>query len=62
MTQVINAAELDAYLLQVVQALHRTVNYALPRLNDEKEADKALEDCEEILTLVLDGRVADWLG
>jgi hypothetical protein len=62
MTQVINAAELDAYLLQVVQALHRTVNYALPRLNDEKETDKALEDCEEILTLVLDGRVADWLG
>ena len=62
MTQAQNAAELDAYLLQVVQALHRTVGYALPRLKDDKEADKALADCGEILGVILEGRVSEWLA
>jgi hypothetical protein len=62
MAQVENAAELDAYLLQVVQALHRTVKFALPRLKDDKEAGKALADCDEILGLVLEGRVSEWLA
>jgi hypothetical protein len=61
MTQVKNAAELDAYLQQVVQALHRTVNFALPRLKED-ESEKALADCNEILTVVLEGRVSEWLA
>lgn len=62
MAEVKNAAELDAYLQQVVQALHRTVNYALPRLKDDREAEKALHDCDEILEVILAGRVSDWLS
>lgn len=62
MTELQNAAELDAYLQQVVQALHRTVSYALPRLNDDTEAEKALRDCDEILAVILAGRVSDWIA
>ncbi len=62
MTAIKNAAELDAYLQQVVQALHRTVGYAMPRLQDVELAEKALHDCDEILTFVLAGRVSEWLG
>jgi hypothetical protein len=62
MTELQNAAELDAYLQQVVQALHRTVNYALPRLKDDDQTDKAIRDCDEILTVILAGRVSDWIA
>ncbi|HTM10082.1 MAG TPA: hypothetical protein VL754_16985 [Verrucomicrobiae bacterium] len=54
--------ELDTYLLQVVQALHLTVNHGITRLNDAKEADRALEDCDHILAVILAGQVSDWLS
>ena len=62
MTQTVNTKEVDEYLEQVVQALHRTVRYAIPHVKQESEvADKAVRDCEEILSVVMEGNVAEWL-
>ncbi len=62
MTQLTRAEDLDFYIQELVHALHRTVNYAMPRISDEKESDKALHDCEKIFRVVLEGRVEDWLA
>ena len=62
MTEPQKAEELDLYLQELVHALHQTVNYAVARLSDEKEAEKALHDCDKILAVVLEGRVEQWLG
>lgn len=60
--QAVNINEVDEYLEQVVQALHRTVRYAIPHVKQEPEvADKAVRDCEEILSVVMAGNVADWV-
>ena len=62
MTQAGNAAEMDEYLEQVVQALRRTVNYAIPHVKDPEIAAKAVEDCKEILDVVMEGKVLEWVG
>ena len=62
MTGLQNVEELDLYLQELVHALHQTVNYAVARLNDERETGKALHDCDKILAVVLEGRVEDWLA
>ena len=61
MAQATNTVELDEYLEQVVQALHRTVNYAIPHVKDPGIADKAIRDCKEILDVVMEGKVSEWL-
>jgi hypothetical protein len=61
MSQAVNTAELDEYLEQVVQALRRTVNYAVPHVKEPTIADKAVRDCGEILAVVMEGNVAEWL-
>jgi hypothetical protein len=62
MTQTISTAELDEHLQQVVQALHRTVGYAIPHAKEPEIAARALRDCEEILAVVMEGDVSEWLG
>ena len=59
--QAVNTKEIDEYLEQVVQALHRTVNYAIPHVKDTKITDKAVQDCAELLGVVMEGKVAEWL-
>jgi hypothetical protein len=61
MTQAPNTVGLDEYLNDIVRALHRTVSYAMPHLNDPKIADKAIRDCKEILDVVMEGDVSEWL-
>jgi len=61
MAQATNTAELNEYLEQVVQALHRTVNYAVPHVKDPIIANKAIKDCKEILDVVMEGKVSEWL-
>lgn len=61
MAQEVNPAELDAYLAQVVQALHRTVKYAIPHAKEPQIADKAVQDCKEILDITMEGKVSEWL-
>lgn len=62
MAQAVNTKEIDEYLEQVVQALHRTVRYAIPHVKKDAEvAGKAVKDCEEILSVVMEGNVSEWL-
>ncbi len=56
-----NTEELDAHLKDVVTALHGAVNWAMPHMNDPKIVDKAIQDCKEILDVVLEGKVSEWL-
>ncbi|MBI2998330.1 MAG: hypothetical protein HYY46_07725 [Deltaproteobacteria bacterium] len=61
MPQAPNTEALDEHLKDVVQALHGAVNWAMPHMNDPKIVDKAIQDCKEILDVVMEGKVSDWL-
>jgi hypothetical protein len=62
MPQAPNTEALDEHLKAVIQALHGAVNRAMPHLKDDpKVVDKAIEDCKEILDVVMEGNVSEWL-
>ncbi|MBI2985884.1 MAG: hypothetical protein HYY45_03870 [Deltaproteobacteria bacterium] len=61
MPQAPNTEALDEHLKDVVQALHGAVNWAMPHLNDPKIVDKAIQDSKEILDVIMEGKVSDWL-
>ncbi|MGH7774246.1 MAG: hypothetical protein ACREQA_18630 [Candidatus Binatia bacterium] len=61
MSQAPHTEELDEHLKDIIQAVHRAVNWAMPHLNDPKIVDKAIEDCREILDVVMEGNVSEWL-
>ena len=57
------AAPLDDYLREVVQTLHTAVNQGMRRAADDpRAATRQIEDCQEILSVILAGQVTDWLG
>lgn len=57
-----NTEAVDQQLKGFVQALHAAVNRAAPHVQDDpKLVDRALEDCKEILDVVLEGNVSEWL-
>jgi len=56
-----NTEALDEQLKQFVQALHGAVNWAMPHLDDPEIVDKAIQDCKEILDVVMEGNVSEWL-
>ena len=63
MTAVPNSRALDDHLQEMVLAIHAAVNRAMPHLNDDPAlVDQAIRDCREILEVVLEGNVAEWLG
>jgi hypothetical protein len=54
---------LDAHLQEIVLALHAAVGRALPHVKDDPAlVDQAIRDCAEILDVVLEGNVAEWLA
>lgn len=58
-----NTVALDEHLKEVVQALHAAVNRALPHLKDDPNlVGQAIRDCKEILDVVLEGKVAEWIN
>lgn len=61
MPQAPNTEAMDEHLKDVVQALHGAINWAMPHLNDPKIVDKAIQDCKEILDVVMEGKVSEWL-
>ena len=61
MPQAPNTEAMDEHLKDVVQALHGAVNWAMPHLKDSKIVDKAIQDCKEILDVVIEGKVSEWL-
>ncbi len=62
MTQAPHTEELDEHLKEVVHALHSAVNWAMPHVSDPKVADRAIQDCKEILDTVMEGKVSEWLS
>ena len=61
MPQAPNTEALDEHLKDIIQAVHSAVNWAMPHLNDPKIVDKAIQDCKEILEVVMEGKVSEWL-
>jgi hypothetical protein len=63
MTPVPNLEALDLCLEEMVRALHAAVSRAIPHVSDDPAlVDRALADCTEILDVVLEGNVAEWLS
>ncbi len=56
-----NTEVLDEHLKEVVTALTSAVNWAMPHLKEPKIVDKAIHDCQEILDVVMEGKVSEWL-
>jgi hypothetical protein len=56
-----NTEKLDNHLLEVVGALHGAVKRGISHRNDLKVVDQAIEDCEEILDVIMVGHV-EWLN
>jgi hypothetical protein len=61
MTQAPHTVELDEHLKEVVAALHQAVNYGLPHVNEPEVVDKAIADCKEVLDVVMEGKVSEWI-
>lgn len=61
MSQSPHTNEMDEHLKEVVQALNSAVNWAMPHTKDPAIADKAIQDCKEILDTVMEGKVSEWL-
>ena len=57
-----NAEKLDEHLKEVVQALHGAVSWAMSHQKEPGPVDKAIHDCEEILDVVMQGKVDEWLN
>jgi len=57
-----NTEKLDEHLLEVVRALHGAVKQGVSHSNDSKVVDNAIEDCKEILDVIMAGDVKEWLN
>ena len=60
MEQAPNTERLDHHLQEVVQALQGAVNWGRSHRNDPKLVDKAIQDCKEILDVIMQGKVSEW--
>ena len=61
MAQAPNTVELDEYLKDFITAVHGAVSKAIPNIKDDKIVDQALKDCQEVLDVVMEGKVSEWL-
>ena len=57
-----NTEQLDAHLQEVVRALHGAVKQGVSHKNDPEVVKKAIADCEEILDVIMAGKVEEWLN
>ena len=56
-----NTVELDEHLKDCITAIHGAVSLAIPKIKDDKVVDQALQDCKEVLDMVMEGKVSEWL-
>jgi hypothetical protein len=56
-----NIEKLDEHLKEVVQALHGAVGWAMSHQKEPELIDKAIHDCEEILEVIMEGKVKEWI-
>ncbi len=57
-----NTAKLDEHLLEVVRALHGAVKQGVSHTDDPKIMETAIKDCKEILDVIMEGKVQEWLN
>jgi hypothetical protein len=57
-----NIEKLDEHLLEVVCALHGAVKQGMSHSDEPKVIDGAIRDCREILDVIMEGNVSDWLN
>ncbi|HEX9146728.1 MAG TPA: hypothetical protein VGA09_20845 [Candidatus Binatia bacterium] len=57
-----NTEKLDEHLLEVVRALHGAVKQGLSHSKEDKVMDTAINDCKEILDVIMAGNVKEWLN
>jgi hypothetical protein len=58
-----NTEALDQQFNEIIQALQKAVSTAMPHLKDDpKIVDQAITDCKEILDVVLEGNVKEWVS
>ncbi|HZD39680.1 MAG TPA: hypothetical protein VE131_03100 [Terriglobales bacterium] len=57
-----NTEKLDEHLLEVVRALHGAVKQGVAHSAELKVMDKAIDDCKEILDVIMAGKVQEWLN
>lgn len=57
-----NTEKLDEHLLEIVRALHGAVKRGVSHSNEPKVIDNAIQDCKEILNVIMEGNVSDWLN
>ncbi|HEY7167300.1 MAG TPA: hypothetical protein VIB79_22245 [Candidatus Binatia bacterium] len=56
-----NTEKLDEYLLDVVRALHGAVKQGVSHAKEPEVVDGAIHDCKEILDVIMEGDVQEWL-
>ena len=61
MVQAPKTVELDEHMKDCITAVHGAVNRAIPNIKDDKIVDQALQDCKDVLDMVMEGRVSEWL-
>ncbi|HEX9147372.1 MAG TPA: hypothetical protein VGA09_24115 [Candidatus Binatia bacterium] len=58
-----NTQALDDHMKDMIVALQRAVGAAISHIKDDpKLVDKAIGDCKEILDVVIEGSVEEWLA
>ena len=59
-----NTYKLDEHLKDMIQAVYGAVNVGTAHVKDDEQVvvDKALEDCEEVLDMVMEGHVEEWVA
>ena len=57
-----NIEKLDEHLLEVVRALHGAVKQGVSHSDDSRVVDNAINDCKEILDVIMAGKVTEWLN
>jgi hypothetical protein len=57
-----NTGKLDEHLLEVVRALHGAVKQGVAHAKEPKVMDQAINDCKEILDVIMKGDVKEWLN
>ena len=58
-----NTDALDQQFKEFIQALKKAVGTGIPHLKDDpKVAVQAIADCKEILDVVMEGNVREWLS
>jgi hypothetical protein len=62
MEPIANTEKLDEHLKEVVRALHGAVGWGLAHQKEPEKVNKAIGDCKEILDVVMEGQVQEWIN